>query len=394
MIVQTARFFEGELRYLLKITPEQGANLFLFSQIPCFNGKATPQGYEISIARKEKKALLYLCASKNIEAILLWERGLVPFLKHLLCRPGLALGIILALFLVYQSFQYVWQIKIEGNDTLSEEQVVEILGEYGFFVGCRYPSLDLHTLCNTLPIGRKDIAWISINMMGAVAEVQIIENREKPSKEPPAQGLVNLVAGREGQIVRYELSTGRAMVSIGQTVSKGQLLVAGFSDKDTGLYPKMASGKVYAKVSLYKSVYIPLKQTKKTVKEEAILEKSINILGKKIIFFKNSRFLEEEYVTIDDEYRPSVLGIALPLPIQVKRAKVYKEQSYTIGAEEAREQAKKQLLLQAQRSGKELLETSFYFTKEDEGVRAVLIALCVCDIATPAEVGLPSKNEP
>ena len=394
MIVQAARFFEGELRYLLKTAPDRGANLFLFSGIPCFRGKVTPQGYEISIARRDRQALLHLCALKNIEAVLLWEKGLVPFLKHLLCRPGLALGIMLALFLVYQSFQYVWQIKIEGNDTLSEEQVVEILEEYGFYVGCRYPSLDLHTLCNTLPIGREDIAWISINMMGAVAEVQIIENREKPSDEQPAQGLVNLVAGREGQIVRYELSAGRAMASIGQTVHEGQLLVAGFSDKDTGLYPKIAAGRVYAKVSLYKSVYIPLEQTKTTVKEEVILEKSINILGKEIIFFKNSRFLEEKYVTIDDEYRPSILGIALPLPIHVKRAHVYEEQAYTIGIEEAKEQAKRQLIKQAQKDGGELLEASFQFIEDDRGVRAMLTALCVCDIAKPVEVGLPQKNEP
>lgn len=387
MITVIARFLFGEIRYRLKLAPYKGANLFLYSGIPCFKGKVRgDNSYEISVERGDKPAIERLFRSKNIDFEILYERGLFPFLAKCACRPGLVLGLAAALFIIWQSTNYVWEIHISGNEQLSDRQVKEILEEYGFFIGCRHSAIDLHSFCNELPMGREDIAWISVNMMGSVAEVQIIENKAPPEKQPAKTGLVNLVASTEGQIVRYELSSGKAMADVGQVVKKGQLLVAGFSEKEGALHPTVSSGKVFARVWNSNQVFIPYTATRKIEKKQVILEKKIFFLGKEIIFFKNSRFSEPKYDILEDEYRPTVFGIALPLPITVSYALPYTEEEYTIDKKEAEELAKKQLIEKLRGVSNELLESNFSVEEEENGVRVTLKALCIADIAKAVKV--------
>lgn len=394
MIGRLSGFLGGERRYLICTAPQVGATLFLQTDIPCFKGKAVTEGYEVSIERKYASTLEGLLQKRGIPYRLLYEKGLVPFLFKALARPGLLFGMLLAFFLIYQSSQYVWDIRISGNETLSDEQVEDILDEYGFYIGCRYDSVDLHRFCNLLPMERQDIAWISVNMMGSVAEVQIIENIPKPPKEEPKEGLFNLVAKREGQIVRYDLSTGRVVVPVGSTVKKGQLLVAGFSEKDSGLHPKVSSGRVLAKVWLYEQVFIPFEQTERVEKKEIELEKSVKILGKEIIFFKNSRFLEEKYDTIDDEYYPTVFGIALPFRIRVRYALPYEEEVRTVSEAEAVKLAQQQLSEKINGVSEELLFREYEITKKKDGVTVLCKALCITDIARQVEVTTDEEKSP
>ncbi len=391
MIGRISNFIGGERRYLIRHPAALAATLLLHSSIPCFNGRVCPQGYEISVERREGKALEELLNARGIPFELQMERGLVPFLLGACRRPGLLLGVVMALFFIYECSQYVWDIRVSGNEQLSSEQVIEILKEEGFAVGSRYANIDLHRFCNIVPLNRQEIAWLSVNMMGTVAEVQIIETVNKPPKEEPKEGLFNLVADREGQIVRYELSTGRALVNVGSTVKKGQMLVAGFSEKEGGLHPRVSAGRVFAKVWLFEEAFIPFKQSK-TVEEKAVmLKKSVNFLGKEIIFLKNSRFLEEKYVTIDDEYFQTVLGVDLPLPITVTYALPLREVTYTVDARTAEALAKEQLSKRIQSVSEELLFREYEVIEKEDGVLVICKALCITDIAKAVEVTMDEK---
>jgi similar to stage IV sporulation protein len=386
MILSLSRFIFGEVRYRITGPSHRSANLFLHSGIPCFKGCSADGRYEISIEKSDQRALERLLGGTDTPYEILYEKGLLPFLLGAVKRPGLVLGLLFALFLLFQSKNYVWDIRITGNEALSERQVEAILKEYGFYIGCRHTAIDLHRFCNDLPIGREDIAWISVNMMGSVAEVQIIENKAPPEKAPVKTGLVNLVAKSDGVIVRYELSAGRAMVSVGETVSRGQLLVAGFSEKEGALHPKVSAGRVFAKVWLTEETFISYATLEKIEKKQVPLEKKINFLGKEIIFFKNSRFSEGKYDILEDEYRPTVFGVALPLPITVKYALPYTEQEGRRPPEDARALGKKQLIEKIRGVSEELLLTEFSFEERDDGVRVTLKALCMADIAKPVKV--------
>ncbi len=381
MIGRVARFFSGEVRLYIQASPHLGANLFIFSGLSVYDAKPYREGYAVSVERRDKNAVLTLCRKQGYECTVLCEKGLVPFLKKNLRRPGPAVGLILSMVLLWQCSNYVWDIKVYGNERLSEEEVIQILEDHGFYIGCRHSAMDLHELCNDIPIGSDDIAWISVNMMGSVAEIQLVELRERPKEKPKNEEPVNLVATREGLIVRFELSSGRAVTSVGQTVSAGQLLVAGFSEKDTGLHPKVSAGRVYAKTVISKEVFVPFKSVKQEENPSIPLKKSVNILGKEIFFFKKGRLSVEKYDIVCEEYRPTVLGIALPLRMKDYRAVTYSEVETVLTPERAREEAKRVILGNLLLEGAEILETEFFFEERDDGIHAVCQAECVMDIA-------------
>ena len=115
------------------------------------------------------------------------------------------------------------------------------------------------------------------------------------------------------------------------------------------------------------------------------------IIKKEIIFFKNSRFLEEEYVTIDDEYVPTILGIALPLPITVSYAIPLEKVPVTRSFDEAVKEAKGQLAEKIKGVSEELLLREYQVIEKQDGVLVICKALCVTDIARAVEVTMDEK---
>ena len=101
MVTILSRFLFGEIRYRLRTPPAKGANLFLYSGIPCFNGCSKGEEfYDVSIEPADKRALSRLLLAKGVDYEILYEQGLFPFLLKAALRPGLVAGLALALFFV------------------------------------------------------------------------------------------------------------------------------------------------------------------------------------------------------------------------------------------------------------------------------------------------------
>ena len=394
MIGQLSSFFEGTVTFLVPLPAHIPADLLFRYGISAMKQKRRADGFCFVVPAGVRKKTEAVFSAHGVPCKVIGEWGLPSVFRRLILRPGLIVGFFAALLMLYGAMQFVWSIRVTGNDRLLYGDVIAILKEEGFGIGSRHSDFDFHKLCNEIPLRHPEIAWISVNMMGAVAEVEIYEYQkaDPPSGKPPAgeEGkLVNLVAAREGRIVSYRLSSGLAMVSVGETVEPGQLLVAGYSTGETGLHPKTAVGEVYAEVSVYKEVFIPFSYTEKQYTEEILLEKSVKILEKSLKFLKNTGFSGTEYDTIEGEYSPSVLGIALPLLINERYAHCYIMKTCTRDAEEATVLAKKELNAQLDALGGRLSSREYFFYPTEKGMRAVVQAQCILNIAKQAEVELP-----
>ena len=389
MFKKVARFFSGEVRLRLLAPPFLCANLFILSGIPCFDIENEGTCFLCSVSHNDRKAVETLCRQKGVCTEILYEKGFFSFVPKALRRPGLILGVLLGIFCLFQSTNYVWDVQISGNESLSEERVFEILENYGFRIGCRHSSLDLHQICNRIPMENDEIAWITVNMMGSVAEIELVETRNKPATDKKEKNPVNLVAKEAGEILRFELSSGRAVTGVGQTVKAGDLLVAGYSEKETGLHPRASSGRVYARVLRTKQLFIPYEYTVKTESEPILLEKSINILGKGLLLHKNKLKFSEEYGIIEDEYRPTVLGIALPLRVQVTKARVYTESTATRTKEEALQLGRDLLIQELRTDSSEILSLSFKSQETENGITLYLTAECIANIAEEIKIISP-----
>lgn len=217
------------------------------------------------------RRFLAACRKRDIEAEVIARRGLPRLLGRIAERTGLVTGAVLALGLILLSGLFLWDVQVSGNEHLTEEEVKKELRESGFGVGSYLPGLRTREVENRVLMHSKSIGWLSINRRGTVAHVQIIERvcgnpGEGEGKDP--QKPANLVAARDGQIEYLELYRGNAVVTVGQAVKAGELLVSGLYDSQTGsIRVTHAAGRVMARTEHTLEVEIPLLYEKKVYED-------------------------------------------------------------------------------------------------------------------------------
>lgn len=238
-------------------------------------------------------------------------------------RWGLIVGAILAVALILVSDDYLWDIRVEGNEKVTYSYVVKALEESGFKVGSRLDSLDIDRTETLVLLGSDEISWMSINMNGTIAEVQIREAVIPPLREElrPA----NIVAVRDGQIEYFELVSGEPAVKEGSAVRKGDLLVSGVIDKKLGGFTvSRAEGKVYAVTEREFCVEVPMEYEKKSVTESRTVGKYIIFFSKEIKIFKRDIPNSENCDTIDNVEVFRFCGsVRLPLGIRTEKSVAY-----------------------------------------------------------------------
>ena len=151
---------------------------------------------------------------------------------------------------------------------------------------------------NRVLIESDEISWISVNIIGTVAEVEI---REIEVEEEREQYLAsNIVAARDGQIELFEDVRGNIILNIGDYVRKGELIVSGLYDSQTqGIRYTDAKGRVLARTERDISVSIPLKYEKKRYTGRVFTEKYLIFFEKEIKIYTNAGNLYASCDTID-----------------------------------------------------------------------------------------------
>ena len=104
---------------------------------------------------------------------------------------------------------------------------------------------------------------------------------------------------------------------------------------------------------------------------------------------KNKLKFSEEYGIIEDEYRPTVLGIALPLRVQVTKARVYTESTATRTKEEALQLGRDLLIQELRTDSSEILSLSFKSQETENGITLYLTAECIANIAEEIKIISP-----
>lgn len=249
-------------------------------------------------------------------------RGLPAAGVRMLKRPGVPVGILLGICLLWLSGQYVWDIRVSGTGTLSRREVLDTLASCGFSVGTPFRGFAADRLENRVLLADRRIAWISVNRRGTVAYVQVREAVYPPAQEQPTPA--NIVASRAGVIERVELTRGNLLVAAGQTVSAGQLLVSGLYDSRTvGVRAVCAEAHIFARTTRREVVEIPLRVTARPLSGDAVAgtavgtEKYLIIFGKSIKFSKKTGNQGAVCDTIEQRLDLTLVpGIGFPIAVR------------------------------------------------------------------------------
>ncbi len=335
------------------------------------------------------------------------RRGLPQWLARHRRRLGVPLGFVIFLLLTHLSTQYVWDVTVSGNETLTDAEVQACLEELGCGVGSHIPSVDYYAICHQFLLANEKVAWISVNMVGTTARVELIEADSKSPLDDGGNGTPsNLLAARPGVIVRTETASGMTVVEAGQTVTEGQLLVSGVVDvgrnEEEGRFRLVRSrARVFARTERRLEVVVPYETVKRTPMGRKTLKKSLKFFGKSIKLEENSSILYEGCDIIKEDRRIVLFegdtltgGIPLPVSIVTESYEIYAETAVRLTEEEAMRVAvieMSDLFSQTLPDAEILTRTVTVEERETEAGRALVLAweiTCIEDIARESLIGV------
>lgn len=273
------------------------------------------------------------------------KRGL-PFLLHpLKGRWGVFCGMLF--FVLFVSFMggFIWNITVIGNQTLETSKIVDYLAQNGFKTGVRWSETDKENLEFAVMADFDRVAWISINRIGCLAQVEIRETTPKPEIENNNL-ITNVTAKKDGVIVKVTALGGWPAVQAGDAVITGDLLISGVYEPEEYSQPQKnhfarAHGSVIAKTNSRITVNIPREQSEKICTSERQY-KTLYFFGLEIPM---SIKKEEENTVCEYQKKYLVFhDFRLPIGIYTEIRRSYTDMKRSISDDELRAAAKKELL--------------------------------------------------
>ena len=222
-----------------------------------------------SVDRRDWRRLRAACADLDAEVHIERVAGVPFFLGRLRRRYALVggLGVFLALLLLSSCF--IWDVQVEGNQTVPREKILRVLAKNGVSRGTFAYSIRQHDLCNHVLPDLPELAWLTVNTRGCRATVIVRERVPKPeivNESAPT----NVIATRDALVTDVRALDGEAKVLKGATVRKGQLLISGVVETDGVERPTVGTrwlagkGEVWGRTWYELSTKIPLSTDAKT----------------------------------------------------------------------------------------------------------------------------------
>lgn len=247
--------------------------------------------------------------------------GFLPFLRKHSDRAALASGILLTVIFLSLMSLRVWTINVSGNDKVFKSEILSVCEEMGLKPGVKKSSIDVQIFQNELLERMGDrLIWVSLNMegMSALIEVREIKRPEYDVIEKPC----NIIADFDGVIKIMRVYSGTPEISRGSGVHKGDLLISGVIDYETGESSfTEARGKITA---------LHTKEIKTDIKNKI----SVRNYGETKTYYSLSLFgfeinpfvREKENYEVTKETETLVInGVKLPFYVGVYRVTPFKE---------------------------------------------------------------------
>jgi similar to stage IV sporulation protein len=299
----------------------------------------SPTEFTCEMCRKDWYALRR--ASKNLDCTLTVEEkaGVPFFLGRFRRRHALLIGLAICGALLFFGSFFIWDFTIEGNTTVSDEEILRSLQRNGVHIGTFGFDLDAEDLRNHVLLEIPDLSWITVNVSGCQAQVQVRERIPKPTladKRTPA----NVVARRDGLVLKVQALDGEKLVLPGTTVEAGQILISGVEDTDTfGARIVAGMGEVYARTWYTLTTRMPLTVEGKACGGKEHTRFSLIFGTDRIKFYGSSSYSEKKYDKIMTRTQLHLFGLPLPVTAEEETYRPYTAQTEEVSPVEAEKRA-------------------------------------------------------
>ena len=140
------------------------------------------------------------------------------------------LFIILAILLIISvcAFSnFIWDIKIVGNEKVDSETIYKSLKDSGFKIGKLKVGTQKSEIANKVRADIPEISWLGIDFSGTTAYVKVIEKTKISDENIQENANGDIVAIKNGIITKIIPENGTALYKEGSYVEEGMKLIEG-----------------------------------------------------------------------------------------------------------------------------------------------------------------------
>ena len=375
------------------VDTEKCINLLHRNGILAKRMKRQEEKFSFFIRLSKYKKVRSLLDKSGIKVYSIRGEGLPFLLMRYKKRYGVVVGAIIFCCILWISKNYVWQITFSGNDDIPDSVIENQLLEVGFGVGTYIPKVDYYSLCNSFLQRSDDFSFISVNMEGTTAKVELRERKKR--NEEDGYFASNLVAKYSGQIESMTVYSGKTVVEKESVVKEGDLLVSGFFEKTYGFDMVRSTGSVYAYVTREFEVYVPFEKTVKTYTNNRQTKNVITFFGRDIKLYSNIKNSFEKYDEVVDRERLVLFDkVRLPFVVTKTSRLEYIEDTVVLDEKEAQKEAEKQLskILSKELENADVLERTVNESVTDERYKLSCKVYCITDKALEKEIKTEKNN--
>lgn len=361
--------------------PERFVNLCSSSGLYLWGAVRTKEGLLIKTSPRAFRKMRKAAHRSGCRVRILRKVGRPFVLRRYRKRTALFVGLALFALLIGFLNSFIWTIRIDGNELLSDEEIKFITESCGLKQGVIKYTVDKRKFEEKALRIEPRLAWIWPEIRGTVAYIHVREKTLLPSPldvKRPAR----VIARRSGRINKLTVKRGWAAVSPGDTVASGEELIRA---TDGTLSPVHAQGEVLASFWEERSAFASETVTyaKKTGRAKSYYSFRVGSFGMSLRFSQKPPF--DTYMVTKEEHPMLILG-DVPLPIMKGRTLYEETDESTL--QRSMEQAEAEVAEQLKKQFEEALEDGVTIQNvevraEDtqEGRRVTVVFECEADIA-------------
>ena len=299
--------------------PERFLNLCSLEGICLKDTKRHGEELLIKVSKKAFAKMRRPAKKAGCRVKIIKKAGLYFKLKEIGKRKIFVFGAAVFTALVFFLNSFIWAIRIEGNEILTDEEIKFIANYCGLHQGVVKYKVDEKKFSEKALEAEPRLAWIWPEIKGTVCYIRI---REKALSDPPTDTRkpCDIIAKKSGIISEITVKRGWAAVSEGDSVVKGQVLIS--SEKE-GFSPVHAEGDVFA--SRWTEVRGIAETEKETLTYTGREKRYYSVvIGPFGMSFRFSGKAPYECFEVEREERDLMLFGEIPLPVKIKKTE-YRE---------------------------------------------------------------------
>jgi len=246
------------------------------------------EGVQFTVCRNDFFRLMQYADATETHLNIIKKCGIVYILNRHRKRTVFFAGAVLFVLFIAVSSGFLWDIRIEGNESIKNEQVLNLLHEIGVKPGVHLSKLpDAQEMKDHLIGNLDNVPWAWVYIEGVRARVVIHEGIVPPVVADDSVPC-DIIASRPGFVTGVSVKKGKALCMAGNAVVAGEVLISGYIDPTEMRegYEVHADGEIMAVTSYTESADYSIYEDrpKFTGNEKSVFE--ITLFSKTFSLFK------------------------------------------------------------------------------------------------------------